>query len=99
MRAFPALSLEYFGETAFGNAAVLGVAGTTEGLVVVVVVGFAGRAGAAAGLVAAAGASAGVADASAPHSALRKSFHFMPLSVPAVCAALYLALHSCIVRA
>jgi hypothetical protein len=31
----------------------------------------------------------GVADASVPHSALRKSFHFMPLSVPAVCAALY----------
>jgi len=77
MRALPALSLEYFGETAFGNTALLGVAGATEGLVVVVAVGFAGRAGAAAGLVAAVGAAAGVADASAPHSALRKSFHFM----------------------
>jgi hypothetical protein len=98
MRALPALSLEYFGETAFGNTALLGVAGATEGLVVVAV-GFVGRAGAAAGLVAAAGAAAGVADASAPHSALRKSFHFMPLRVQAVCAALYLALHSCIVSA
>lgn len=99
MRALPALSVEYFGETAFGNTALLDVAGATEGLVVVVAVGFAGGAGAVAGLVAAAGAAAGVADASAPHSALRKSFHFMPLSVPAVCAALYLALHSCIVSA
>src|SRR5690349_10634097 len=43
--------------------------------------------------------AAGVAAASVPHSALRKSFHFMPLSVPAVCAALYFALHSCIVSA
>ena len=93
MRALPALSLEYFGETAFGNTALLGVAGATEGLVVVVAVGFAGRAGAAAGLVATTG------DESVPHSALRKSFHFMPLTVPAVCAALYLALHSCIVSA
>ena len=36
---------------------------------------------------------------SAPHCALRKSFHFMPLRVPASFAALYLALHSCIVSA
>ena len=99
MRALPALSLEYFGETAFGNTALLGVVGATEGLAAVVAAGFAGSAGSAAGLVAAAGAAAGVADASVPHSALRKSFHFVPLSVPAVCAALYLALHSFIVSA
>jgi hypothetical protein len=30
----------------------------------------------------------------APHSALRKSFHFIPCSVSAFCAASYLALHS-----
>src|SRR5690606_8873088 len=35
--------------------------------------------------------------AAAPHSALRKSFHFMPLSVPALLAALYLAEHSAMV--
>jgi hypothetical protein len=82
MRALPALSLEYFGKTAFGNTASLGVAGA-EGLPVAVAGGFAGRTGAAAGLVATTG------DDPVPHSALRKSFHFMPLSVPAVCAALY----------
>ena len=32
MRALPALSLEYLGETAFGNTALLSVAGATEGL-------------------------------------------------------------------
>ena len=32
--------------------------------------------------------------ASAPHCALRKSFHFMPPRVPASLAALHLALHS-----
>ena len=63
MRALPALSLEYFGETAFGNTALLGVVGATEGLAAVVAAGFAGSAGSAAGLVAAAGAAAGVADA------------------------------------
>ena len=47
----------------------------------------------------AAGAAAGAAAASLPHCSLRKSFHFWPLSVPAVCAALYFALHSCIVSA
>jgi hypothetical protein len=46
-----------------------------------------------------AGAVVGVAVASAPHPALRKSFHFIPLSVPACWAALYLALHSFIVSA
>src|SRR3954465_1393443 len=56
---------------------------------------------AAFGVAAGAGAivPAGAAVASAPHSALRKSFHLMPLAVPAACAALYLALHSCMVRA
>ena len=59
--------------------------------------------GAAAGLAAAAGggipgaAAAGVA--SAAHSVLRKSFHLAPLSVPAVFAAWYLALHSFAVSA
>src|SRR5262249_10971491 len=37
--------------------------------------------------------------ASGPHSDLRKSFHFIPLAAPAAWAALYLALHSCIVSA
>src|SRR5215472_17896719 len=44
-------------------------------------------------------AAAGVSDAVEPHSALRKSLHFVPWSVPACCAALYLALHSFIVSA
>jgi hypothetical protein len=51
--------------------------------------------GSAAGV--AAGAAAAVA--SAPHCALRKSFHDWPPSVPAVFAAWYLALHSCGVSA
>ena len=42
--------------------------------------------------------SAGAAVAFEPHSALRKSFHFRPFAVPLACAALYLALHSFIVR-
>ena len=47
-----------------------------------------------------AGAAAGAAAlASGPHSAFRKSFHFIPLRAPAAWAALYLVLHSCIVRA
>src|SRR6185312_148934 len=101
MRALPADSEEYFGETAVGNMAfpVAAGAGVVAGAAVrlaVVAAGCdaAGLAGAAAGV-----AAAGVADASVPHSALRKSFHFLPLRVPAVCAALYLALHSCIVSA
>jgi hypothetical protein len=52
----------------------------------------AGAAGAAA-VVAAAGV------ASAPHWALRKSFHFWPANVPASLAVLYFALHSAMVRA
>src|SRR5262249_24083629 len=43
--------------------------------------------------------AAGAAAAFSPHSALRKSFHFMPLSVLASFAALYFALHSCSVIA
>src|SRR6185436_6358850 len=59
---------------------------------------FFGAAGAGAGAAAVgAGAAAGVA--SAPHWALRKSFHFWPASVPADLAAWYFALHSCAVRA
>jgi hypothetical protein len=53
--------------------------------------------GVGAGFSAAGGGVA--AGASPPHSALRKSFHFMPLRVPAALAAWYLALHSFAVRA
>ena len=53
----------------------------------------------AVGAAPAAGTFVGAAEASAPHSAFRKSFHFIPFSVPASFAALYLALHSFIVRA
>src|SRR6202021_900745 len=91
MRALPALSLAYFGSTADGNTALptgAGKAGAASGF-------FATSLGAGAG----AGAAAGVAVASAPHSALRKSFHFWPLRVPADLAALYFALHSDIDRA
>ena len=99
MRDLPADSLEYFGDTAFGKTALLGGIEAdgvgTEGLPVVVT----GAAGLAADGVAAAGVEEGAAVASAPHSAFRNSFHFMPLRVPAVWAALYLALHSCSVRA
>src|SRR5215468_7259434 len=108
MRALPADSVEYFEETAPGNTALptlpveAGAAGFGAGAVLAC---FGAAAGAFAvgagadGAGAAAGVEAGAADASAPHSALRKSFHFMLLSVPAVCAALYLALHSFMVSA
>src|SRR5258708_34557104 len=96
MRALPSDSLEYFGSTALGNTASPIGAGAAAGAAAV----FGAAAGfASAAFGAAAGAAAGVAAASDPHSALRKSFHFWPLSVPAVCAALYFALHSCIVSA
>src|SRR3954465_13483475 len=91
MRAFPWVSLAYFGSTALGKTAGPAAAGTAAG--VAAAFGFASTA------FAAAGAAAVVAAASLPHSALRKSFHFWALSVPAVCAALYLALHSCMVSA
>src|SRR5579862_3629917 len=93
MRALPADSLEYLESTALGNMALPTAAGAAA-------VGAGLGAGAAAGAdaVVGAGAAAGAA-ASEPHWALRKSFHFMPLSVPASLAALYLALHSVIVSA
>src|SRR5262249_28140432 len=43
--------------------------------------------------------AAEVSETFEPHSVLRKSFHFIPWSVPACCAALYLAPHSFIVSA
>src|SRR5947207_12772388 len=93
MRALPSLSLEYFGLTALGNTAGPdGAAGAAAGAVLASFLASFGAAGAAA-----VGAAAGVA--SAPHWALRKSFHFWPLSVPAVLAAWYFALHSCAVSA
>src|SRR5882757_1220495 len=98
MRALPAVSLEYFGFTADGNTAGPdGAAGAAAGAASFLASFGAAGAGVAAGV--AAGAAAGVAVASAPHWALRKSFHFWPLSVPAVLAAWYFALHSCAVRA
>src|SRR5436305_10206512 len=91
MRALPALSLEYFESTAGGNTA------GPEGAAGAGAASFFASFGAGAAGAAAAGAAAGVA--SAPHCALRKSFHFWPLSVPAVLAAWYFALHSCAVSA
>src|ERR1700754_62514 len=90
MRALPSVSLEYFGSPALGNPAPpIGAAAA----------GFGAAAGFASAAFGPAGAAAGVAAASDPHSALRKSFHFLPLSVAAGFAALYFALHSCIVSA
>src|SRR5260370_27390988 len=98
MRALPADSLAYFGSTALGNSAGPdGIAGTAAGAASFLASFGAAGAGAAATGGGAAGAAAGVA--SAPHWALRKSFHFWPLRVPAVLAAWYFALHSCEVRA
>src|SRR5215831_3107605 len=89
MRALPSLSLEYFGSTAFGNTAgPAGAAGAAAGAasflacLVVSLLASLGAAGAGAG---AAAVGAGVA--SAPHWALRKSFHFWPPSVPSFLAA------------
>ena len=75
MRALPADSFEYFGETATGNTAFPALTGDA----------FFGAA-----------ALDGFVLALAPHSALRNSFHFIPCSVSAFCAASYLALHSLI---
>src|SRR5580693_2935217 len=88
MRALPAESLEYLELTALGNTALPTATGAAVGA----------EAGAGAGAGAGADAVVGAA-ASEPHCALRKSFHFMPLSVPASLAALYFALHSVIVSA
>src|SRR5712664_1627797 len=98
MRPLPAVSLEYFGSTADGyTAGPTGRAGAAAGAGAASFFGLAAVSFGAAG--AAAGVAAGAAAASAPHWALRKSFHFWPLSVPAVLAAWYFALHSCAVRA
>src|SRR5438552_6980319 len=99
MRALPSLSLEYFGSTAFGNTAgPAGAAGAAASLASFFA-GFAAAAFGSAGAAGAAAAGAAAGVASAPHCALRKSFHFWPLSVPAVLAAWYFALHSCAVSA
>src|SRR5262245_36877764 len=91
MRALPAGSFEYFGGIADGKVAV-----PDEPMPVVVA---APPPLGAAAFVSGAGAAAGAADAVGPHSALRKSLHVCPFNVPADCAALYLTLHSFIVRA
>ena len=98
MRALPSVSFEYFGAIAVGKTALpAALAVAAAGFVSAgFAAGFAGAAVVAAGATAP-GAAAGVAAASAPHSALRKSFHFSLL--PAAWAALYFALHSCIVSA
>src|SRR4051812_29003193 len=96
MRPLPGVSLAYFGSIALGNTAGPdGAAGAAAGAA-----SFLASFAAGAGAGAAAGAAAGVAAvASAPQLALRKSFHFWPASVPAVFAAWYFALHSCVVNA
>src|SRR5262245_20325445 len=86
MRARPALSLEYFGETAVGKTALPDAAAGAAPRFA------AGAAGAAVGAVA-------VAVASAPHSALRKAAQLRPASVPLVFAAWYLTPHSLSVSA
>ena len=89
MRDIPGFSLAYLGRTAGGNTAGPAAAGEAldEGL------------SGLAAVALAAGATTGCAVASDPHCVLRKSFHFTPPSVPAVCASLYLALHSLAVSA
>src|SRR5260221_2316449 len=88
MRPLPAVSLAYFGSTAFGNTAGPdGAAGAAAGAA-----SFLASFGAGAGAGAAAGAAAGVAVASAPQFALRESFHFWTASVAAALLALCVAL-------
>src|ERR1700748_2661275 len=79
MRPLPAVSLAYFGSIAFGYTAGPVGAGAAAGAASFFAGVRAAGEGAGAG-AAAAGAAAGVA--SAAHWALRKSFHFIPLSVP-----------------
>src|SRR5215813_1544125 len=79
MRALPAVSLAYFGSTAFGKTALPVGAGAAAGAASFFAAVVAAGAGAGA-----AGAAAGVA--SAPHWALRKSFHFWLPSVPSFLA-------------
>src|ERR1700754_5097590 len=94
MRPLPAVSLAYFGSTAFGKMALpIGIgAGAAAGAVsffaAVVAAGWGPPAGGAAG-----GA------ASVQNCALRKSFHFVPPSEPSFLAAWYFALHSWVVSA
>jgi hypothetical protein len=99
IRAFPADMVEYLGLTVPGNTAFPTDIGAGIGFAFGAAGGADAVLDAGAGAGAEAGAEAGAADASEPHSALRKSFHFMPLSVLLAFASLYLALHSAIVRA
>ena len=89
MRALPADSFEYFGDTAGGKTA-LPAAGAAVGVRGVVGAGTGDAEG---------DAGAGAGAAVAPHWLLRNSFHVCPPRVPAVFAAWYLALHSFTVRA
>src|SRR5215813_14522501 len=95
MRPLPGVSLAYFESIAFGNTALLIGSGDGTG----VVVSFFAAVVAGAGARAAAGAGVAAGVASAPHCALRKSFHFMVPSVPSFLAAWYFALHSWVVSA
>ena len=92
MRAVPAFSLAYLGDTAFGKVAAPAVIGMEADEV-----GGTGLRGLGADEVEGTAATSDVPPS--PHWALRKSFHFNPPSVPAVCASLYFALHSRAVRA
>src|ERR1700692_4961276 len=99
MRPLPALSLAYFGSTADGNTALPAAAGAAAGAGAASFFGLASAAFGSAGAAGAAAAGAAAGVASAAHWALRKSFHFWPFRVPASLAALYFALHSCMLRA
>ena len=82
VRAFPADSLEYLGDTRRSKIRhCRSQLAPTRGAVGLVLLWT--EAGAAEG------AGSGAAVASAPHCALRKSFHFIPLSVPASFSALH----------
>src|SRR5580704_5553117 len=93
MRALPADSLEYLGETADGN--LTGPLATGGGAL-----GGGALGGGAEAVDEGGGAlDAGASAASPPHSALRNSFQVWPLRVPPSLAAWYLVLHSFIDRA
>src|SRR6266478_961566 len=100
MRALPAVSLAYFESTALGKTALPAAAGAGGGAAGAATSFFGLASAVGAGAAGAAGAAAvGAGAASAAHWALRKSFHFWPPRVPASLAALYFALHSCMVSA
>ena len=107
MRALPALSCEYFGATLVGKTALLGILVPAAADALDCAEGFVGVTAPVADAPAADGAGwAGLgtvlvaADVvPAPHCALRKSFHFWPLRVPACLASLYFALHSVMLSA